>query len=143
MSRPGYLYLLHVAPRLDRFLIPRTGGRLSSTGVDKVGLLTTTGARTGLERTQPLAFIDDGDGLLAVGSNYGRPNHPAWSHNLLADPSCIVEFRGPPAPYEAVLLEGDERAQAFATVVDFYRGYEQYRRRCAPRTIRVFRLWPA
>lgn len=86
MSRAGYWFLLHVAPRIDKVVIPRTNGRLSSAGLNKVGLVTTTGAKSGYQRTQPLVLIDDGDGLLAVGSNYGCATHPAWSANLMAHP---------------------------------------------------------
>lgn len=143
MSRAGYWFLLQVAPRIDKVVIPRTNGRLSSTGRDKVGLVTTTGARSGHPRTHPLVLIDDGDGLLAIGSNYGRARHPDWSANLLAHPECTVEFRGAPASYRAELLDGDARASAWATAVDFYAGYERYRAACAPRTIRLFRLRPA
>lgn len=143
MSRAGYRFLLHVAPRVDKAIIPRTRGRLSSTGVDKVGLVTSTGAKTGAARTHPLVLIDDGAGLLAIGSNYGRPGHPAWSANLLAHPTCTVEFRGTPSEHRAELLTGDARARAWATAVDFYAGYERYRTSCAPREIRVFRLTPA
>jgi deazaflavin-dependent oxidoreductase (nitroreductase family) len=147
MSRVGYQYLRHLAPRIDKAVIPRTGGRLSSAGRNKVGLLTTVGARSGERRTQPLAFIpagpDDDDGLLAIGSNYGQAHHPAWSHNLLAHPDCEVEFRGPPAPYRAELLTGADRAAAWARAVDFYGGYANYAAAAAPREIRVFRLRPA
>jgi deazaflavin-dependent oxidoreductase (nitroreductase family) len=142
MSRAGYLFMLHVAPRIDKVLIPRTNGRLSSAGINVVGLVTTTGAKSGQPRTQPLTLIDDSDGLLAIGSNYGRANHPAWSTNLLAHPECTVEFRGPPAQYRAELLTGDARAAAWDTAVDVYLGYESYRASCAPREIRVFRLRP-
>ena len=88
-------------------------------------------------------LIDDGDGLLAVGSNYGRSSHSAWSANLLAHPECTVEFQSPPRQYKAELLTGESRASAWATAVDFYAGYEGYRTTCAPREIRVFRLRPA
>jgi deazaflavin-dependent oxidoreductase (nitroreductase family) len=142
MSQAGYQFLLHLAPRIDKVVIPRTRGRLSSAGFDKVGLVTTTGAKSGQPRTQPLVLVDDGDGLLAIGSNYGRPKHPAWSANLLAQPECTVEFMGPPAQYRAELLTGDARASAWATITDFYAGYERYRASCAPREIRVFRLRP-
>ncbi|MGH3523298.1 MAG: nitroreductase family deazaflavin-dependent oxidoreductase [Mycobacterium sp.] len=142
MSRAGYLFMLHVAPRMDKVLIPRTKGRLSSAGVDRVGLVTSTGAKSGQPRTHPLALLDDSDGLLAIGSNYGRATHPAWSANLLAHPECTVEFMGPPKGYRAELLTGDARAAAWATAVDFYAGYESYRTSCAPREIRVFRLRP-
>jgi deazaflavin-dependent oxidoreductase (nitroreductase family) len=142
MSPAGYRFLLHLAPRIDKVLIPQTKGRLSSAGADKVGLVTTTGAKSGSARTQPLVLIDDGDGLLAIGSNYGRPPHPAWSANLLAHPECTIEFMGPPAKYHAELLTGDARASAWATATDFYAGYERYRASCAPREIRLFRLRP-
>jgi deazaflavin-dependent oxidoreductase (nitroreductase family) len=142
MSPAGYRFLLHLAPSIDKLLIPRTNGRLSSAGIDKVGLVTTTGAKSGQPRTHPLALIDDGDGLLAIGSNYGRANHPAWSNNMLAHPECTIEFIGPPAHYTAELLTGDARASAWAKIVDFYAGYERYQASCAPREIRVFRLRP-
>ena len=89
MSPAGYQFLVHLAPRIDKAVIPRTRGRLSSAGFDVVGLVTTTGAKSGQPRTQPLVLIDDGNGLLAIGSNYGRPSHPAWSANLLAHPDSI------------------------------------------------------
>ncbi|WP_260861131.1 nitroreductase family deazaflavin-dependent oxidoreductase [Mycobacterium simulans] len=142
MSPLGYRFLLHVAPRIDKAVIPRTRGRLSSAGFDKVGLVTSTGAKSGQPRTQPLALLADSDGLLAIGSNYGRPNHPAWSANLLAHPECTVEFKGPPRRYRAELLTGDARAAAWAAAADIYAGYERYRASCAPREIRVFRLTP-
>jgi hypothetical protein len=47
MSPVGYQFLIHLAPRIDRALIPRTKGRLSSAGFDKLGLVTTTGAKSG------------------------------------------------------------------------------------------------
>ena len=142
MSRAGYWFLLHVAPRIDKAIIPRTRGRVSSTGIDKVGLVTSTGAKTGTARTHPLVLIDDGRGLLAIGSNYGRAGHPAWSANLLAHPTCTVEFRGTPAEHRAELLTGADRDVAWTTAVDFYAGYERYKASCAPREIRVFRLVP-
>lgn len=143
MSRAGSYLGKFVAPRVDRFLIPRTKGHLSTMGRDKVGLVTTMGAKSGRPRPQPLALIDDGDGLLAIGSNYGREKHPGWSANLLAHPECTVGLNGPPRPYCADLLAGDDRDAAWATAVDVYAGSENYRVNCAPRQIRTFRILPA
>lgn len=142
MSPVGYQFLLHLAPQIDTVLIPLTHGRMSSAGIDKVGLVTTTGAKSGQVRTHPLALLPDADGLLAIGSNYGRATHPAWTANLLAHPECTVEFMAAPAPYRAELLTGEARASAWAAATDFYAGYERYRHKCAPREIRVFRLRP-
>lgn len=143
MSRAGSYLGKFLAPRVDKFLIPQTNGHLSTMGKDKVGLVTTTGAKSGKPRPQPLALLNDGDGLLAIGSNYGQEKHPGWSANLLARPDCIVELNGPPRPYRAELLEGDERDAAWSTAVDVYAGYENYRLNCAPRQIRIFRLRPS
>jgi deazaflavin-dependent oxidoreductase (nitroreductase family) len=142
MSPLGYQFVLHLAPRIDKVLIPPTNGRLSAFGIGKVGLVTTTGAKSGLQRTHPLTLIKDSDGLLAIGSNYGRAQHPGWSANLLTHPECAVEFMAPTAQYRAELLSGDARAAAWAVATDFYAGYERYRASCAPREIRVFRLRP-
>lgn len=142
LSRPGYRYLTKVAPRLDKAVIPRTRGWLSSVGVHKVGLVTTTGARSGQRRTQPLILIPDGDALLAIGSNYGGAGHPSWSANLRAHPECEVSFRGSTTTCRAEQLSGAERAAAWETAVDFYRGYAVYAEMCAPREIRLFRLRP-
>ena len=138
----GTLYTMHVAPRIDRQLIPRTNGRWSSLGPNRVGMLTSTGAKSGVQRTNPVALIDVSDGLLAIGSNYGRPAHPSWSANLAAHPDCEVEFRGPRASYRATLLTGEERKQAWESAVDYFAGFTRYAERCAPRQIRVFKLTP-
>jgi deazaflavin-dependent oxidoreductase (nitroreductase family) len=89
-----------------------------------------------------LALIDPSDGLLAIGPNYGRANHPAWSTNLQGHPQCTVEFMGPPTQHRAERLTGDARASARATIVDFYADYERYRASGTPREVRVFRLRP-
>jgi deazaflavin-dependent oxidoreductase (nitroreductase family) len=57
-------------------------------------LLTTKGKRTGLERTNPLAFSRDGDNLVIVASKGGSPTHPSWFHNLRANPVVTVELGG-------------------------------------------------
>ena len=139
----GVMYTLHLAPRIDRVVIPRTHGKFSSLGANRVGMLTTTGAKSGDERVNPVGLIEFDGTLLAVGSNYGRPVHPSWSANLIAHPDCEVEFRGPRAPYHAELLTGQDREQTWETVVDYFAGFARYAERCAPRQIRLFRLTPA
>ena len=142
MSAAGDRYTMHLAPRIDRFLIPWTRGRFSSLGHRRVGSLTSTGAKSGLERTNPVLLIPMTDGLLAIGSNYGRPTHPSWSANLIAHPTCTIEYDGSRGRYHARLLEGAERAETWATVVDYSIAYRRYEARCAPRQIRVFLLTP-
>jgi deazaflavin-dependent oxidoreductase (nitroreductase family) len=54
-------------------------------------LLTTTGAKSGKERTAVLGFGKDGDRYVVIASANGAPSHPAWYQNLLARPTATVE----------------------------------------------------
>jgi deazaflavin-dependent oxidoreductase (nitroreductase family) len=54
-------------------------------------LLSTIGARTGLERLTPLAYTRDGERYVVIASNGGSTHHPAWFHNLLAHELVTVE----------------------------------------------------
>jgi deazaflavin-dependent oxidoreductase (nitroreductase family) len=69
-----------------------TGG-LAGKSDSAILLLTTTGRRSGEQRTQPLVYSTDASGTLAlVASNSGGPDHPAWYRNLVYDPNVEVEL---------------------------------------------------
>ena len=55
-------------------------------------LLTTTGAKTGAERTSPLVYTHDGDRIVIVASKGGSPTNPGWYHNLRANPVVTLEL---------------------------------------------------
>jgi deazaflavin-dependent oxidoreductase (nitroreductase family) len=80
----------------------RAGGEVEGMHRDRLLLLTTTGRRSGAERTCPMMFDEDGDRLLVIASNMGAPEHPDWYRNIEADPHVTVEV-------------GDERYAALAT----------------------------
>ena len=67
----------------------RTGGQTGGSG--RTLLLTTTGARSGRERTVPLAYLPDGDRLLIFGSRAGSDKQPDWYWNLLKNAVVTVE----------------------------------------------------
>jgi deazaflavin-dependent oxidoreductase (nitroreductase family) len=95
-------------------------------------LLTTTGARTGKQTTVPLGFaVDDRGRVFVMGSKAGSPKHPAWFHNLRANPSVTVELGGRSFPTQAVVTEGEERDRLYALIAD---GAAEYARN----TDRVF-----
>ncbi len=58
---------------------------------DQLALLTTTGARSGEQRTTPLMFHRDGDRYVVIASKAGAPDNPAWYHNLQAHPVAMIE----------------------------------------------------
>src|SRR5260370_37388 len=66
------------------------GGKVAEFG-DNLLLLTTTGAKSGQPRLSPLAFLDLDGKTIIFGSYAGAPKHPAWVHNLRANPQARVE----------------------------------------------------
>src|SRR2546423_7162819 len=83
-------------------------------------LLTTIGARSGLPRTSPMMFVHDADRVLVIASAAGSPHHPAWYHNLVANPTVTVERDGETYPATAVPLAGADRDEPFARIVERY-----------------------
>ncbi|WP_225824464.1 nitroreductase/quinone reductase family protein [Streptomyces naphthomycinicus] len=132
----------HVIPALDRGVHRLTRGRvlLSARMLPGV-ILTSTGARSGLARRTPLACIpeESGRSWILVGSNFGRPGHPAWTHNLLARPRASVSWQGREIPVTARLLTGEERARVWRSALAFWPPYAAYQAR-VEREIRLFRL---
>jgi deazaflavin-dependent oxidoreductase (nitroreductase family) len=77
-------------------------------------LLTTTGAQSGQPRLAPVVYSRDGDRYVIVASKGGSPTHPAWYHNLVANPVVTVEVGGETFEATARVTEGTERDQLFA-----------------------------
>src|SRR5207249_5005444 len=71
----------------------------------------TKGTRTGKARTTPMMYMTDGDRLVVYASNIGAPQHPAWYHNLLANPEVTVEVGGDRFQATASPTSGDERTR--------------------------------
>ena len=74
-------------------------------------LLTTTGAKTGKERTTVLGFGRDGGRLVVIASDNGAPAAPDWYHNLLARPIATVELGPDKFKVRAVTARPDEREE--------------------------------
>jgi deazaflavin-dependent oxidoreductase (nitroreductase family) len=105
-------------------------------------VLTTVGHRSGEPRTVPLATLPDDDGFIVVGSNFGRPAHPAWTANLLARPEATISYRGRDIPVTAHLLDADEKVAMWPRLVAMWPVFDTYTDRSG-RDLRVFRLSPA
>ena len=146
-TRGGAWFFVHVAMHIDRVLVPLTGGRLSSCFGTRYHrrhllLLTTTGAKSGRVRTVPLLYFADGNDLVVIGSKGGHPRHPAWYHNVRAQPRVTVVARGRRTDCQAGEARGAERARLWARAVELYPGYATYRVRAGEREIPVVVLSP-
>ncbi len=74
-------------------------------------LLTTTGAKSGKERTTVIGFRKDGERLVAIASGNGAPSHPAWYQNLQARPIATVEVGPDKFKVRARTARPEEREQ--------------------------------
>jgi deazaflavin-dependent oxidoreductase (nitroreductase family) len=142
----GARFLASIAHRLDRPLLQLSRGRVALTTLLTglpVLLLITTGARSGRPRSFPLLALPDDGGFILVASNFGRPRHPAWYHNLRRHPQALVILDGRTTPYLAHELAGAERERCWQRAVALYPGYALYAARAGGRRIPVLRLTPA
>jgi deazaflavin-dependent oxidoreductase (nitroreductase family) len=134
-----------LATPLDRRLYRWSHGRWSAIGRTRLPtlLITTTGRRSGLPRTQPLLYATDDADLVVVGSNWGQAQHPAWTANLLACPDARVTLGDRGFDVRATLVTGAERDRLWPLVLRIWPGYAAYAERAGDREIRMFRLSPA
>jgi len=105
-------------------------------------LLTTTGARSGHTRTNPMMYRDGEGGVRYVfASKAGAPTNPDWYHNLLANPRVTVEVGESTYEATAVPVEGPERDRIYAKHADLYPGFREYQEK-TERVIPVVALYP-
>lgn len=75
-------------------------------------LVHHTGAKSGVERVTPLMYRPEGDRVVIFASKAGATDHPAWFHNLVANPETTIEIGDETGvAVRAQVLEGDERAR--------------------------------
>ena len=89
-------------------------------------LLTTTGAKTGTERTTPLVHTRDGDSIVIIASKGGAPRHPDWYHNLSANPQVTVELPGETFRAQARAADGEERDRLYRAQADLMPNFGEY-----------------
>jgi deazaflavin-dependent oxidoreductase (nitroreductase family) len=102
-------------------------------------LLTTTGAKTGLRRTSPLAYQRVDGKLLIIGSYRGADIHPAWVHNLRANPQAHIEVGTESYDVAARELPREERDPVWAKIVSVAPGFGEYQEHTS-RVIPLFEL---
>ena len=101
----------------------KVGGRFA--GVD-ILILTTTGAKSGQTRWNPLAYSRDGDRYIIVASKGGAPTNPDWYHNLVANPSAVIEVGTGVIPVQATIATGAERERLYSQHASTMPQFNQY-----------------
>jgi deazaflavin-dependent oxidoreductase (nitroreductase family) len=89
-------------------------------------ILTTTGRKSGDERSTPLIFGRSGDDYVIVASQGGRPKHPSWYLNLAANPEVQLQVKGEKFGARARTAEGEERERLWRAMNEIWRHYDEY-----------------
>jgi deazaflavin-dependent oxidoreductase (nitroreductase family) len=122
-----------------------TGGRVGQNipGIGgKMCLLDHVGAKSGTKRTTPLLYVEDGEDVVIVASKGGFPKHPAWFHNLKANPDTAVQIGPEHRAVHARVAKPEERDRLWAKAVKAYSGYDDYAARSKGREIPLVVLEP-
>jgi deazaflavin-dependent oxidoreductase (nitroreductase family) len=136
-SGMGVWVIKHLISPLDRCLYRWTGGRgvAVGQGLRPRLLLTTTGRRTGLERTVPVFYLHDGDRLIVCNVNPGFEHANPWTLNLRANPLARVQLGATSGTYSARQATDEEVAQYWPQLVRIWPAYQTHFDRSRQRSI--------
>jgi deazaflavin-dependent oxidoreductase (nitroreductase family) len=101
----------------------KVGGPFADTDIL---ILTTTGAKSGQTRWNPLAYTRDGERYIIVASKAGSPSHPDWYYNLLRYPSVSIEVGAENVMVEATVAADAERERLFAQHAERMPRFREY-----------------
>jgi deazaflavin-dependent oxidoreductase (nitroreductase family) len=124
-------------PIIDEFRANhgKVGGRFE--GFPLV-LLHHTGAKSGIERVNPLAYQRLGDDSVAVfASKGGAPTNPDWFHNLVANPTTSIEIGAESYRVKARVATGEERERIWEAQKKAVPNFAKYERTAGSREIPV------
>lgn len=117
------------------------GGLVEGFGT-KLVLIHSTGAHSGAARVNPALALADGPSWLVIASAAGAAKHPAWYHNLVANPDVSIETPRGVRDVTAVELSGEPYAEAWRRFAKASPAFADYQRDAQPRQLPILRLEP-
>ena len=140
-TKVGAWLSVHVAWRIDPYLLKLTRGRFSTAAPVAAALLESRGARTGRTRRNATLYFHDGDRVTIIASLRGWRRNPAWYYNLRRHPDVV--FGGLPFRAEEVEDEA-ERKRLWGLADRIYPQYADFREEAqkAGRVIPIVQLIP-
>jgi F420H(2)-dependent quinone reductase len=117
---------LRIQSNIHRIVYQISGGRVGSYFGAPTLLLTTIGRKSGLPRTTPLFYLEDGQKWAVVASNAGSDQDPAWWLNLQSNPSAQVQIREKQFEVEAYIAQPEVKDRLWSKFVDLFSGYETH-----------------
>jgi deazaflavin-dependent oxidoreductase (nitroreductase family) len=120
----------------------RVGGHVPGWPGARIVLVDHTGARSGVRRTSPVIYHEDGDAIAVAASKAGQPTHPAWFHNLKANPDTTIQIGSTVREVRARIANDEEHDRLWPKFVAFYPGYDFFQRNAKGRKIPIVILEP-
>jgi deazaflavin-dependent oxidoreductase (nitroreductase family) len=115
------------------------GGKVSGPfeGMSLV-LVHHTGAKSGVERVNPLAYqrLDD-DSVAIFASKGGAPTNPDWYYNLVANPNTTIEIGDDQYDVTARVAEPEERKRIWEAQKQAFPNFAEYEATTGGREIPV------
>jgi len=106
-----------------------SGGRIDPSN-DQAGFLklTTTGRKSGKERTVILLYIKDGDAYVVTASNGGKDANPGWYFNVQSNPEVTIQVKQQTKKVTAEVVGPEKRSVLWPRLLEIapmYAGYEK------------------
>lgn len=139
-SRKPEIVRAYATSQVDYYRSQQAEGNVEEQGAPAL-LLTTIGRKTGNQITTPVTFTRHGDGYVVVGSFFGFGSDPHWARNLDNNPEAWVEVDAKKIPVTARKLTGQERAELWPTLSQFFPPWGYFQKYCR-REFPVFSLTP-
>ena len=124
------------------FLYNVSGGRIGGKlGKLPVLLLTTTGRKSGKQRTLPVNYTMDGPAYVVTASAGGADKHPGWFFNIRSNPQATIKVKDKQIKVTAEIAEPEKKAELWARLVAISPNFAGYQKR-ASREIPMVILHP-
>jgi len=126
---------------LSVLLYHLTGGRAYGGNADSAAgflKLTTTGRKSGKQRTVHLLYIRDGSAYVVTASNGGNERHPGWYFNVQSHPQVSIQAHGTQMSAVAEVAGPEKRKELWTrllSIAPLYAGYEKHTTREIPMVI--------
>ena len=92
-------------------------------------LLHTTGAKSGIERVNPMMYLVEDDKIYVFASFAGADNHPDWFHNLKANDTVTIKQGTEEYEATAVEVSRSERDRVYAIQAERFPGFAEYEKK--------------
>ena len=128
LDRAHARWIVRWMSSINTWVYRKTGGKVGGRFLRgaPVLLLTTVGRKSGLPRTKPLLYMENGDDLVIVASKGGMKSDPLWYLNLMKTPEVTVQIGENIDARLARTASASERDALWPDLLEMYRDFDTY-----------------